>query len=143
MSNSILCPIDISNAGSDNNVLEKAFQLAKLEGAQLDVMTVVPDFGMSVVSGYFKENHHDEMMAEAKKQLNDQVTKALGEEANSKIRHIIGFGKTYEEILKTADKANSSLIVVGAHKPDFSEYLLGPTAARVVRHAKCSVYVVR
>jgi nucleotide-binding universal stress UspA family protein len=42
-----------------------------------------------------------------------------------------------------AIEAKSTVIVVGAHKPDLSEYLLGPNAARIVRHSKCSVYVVR
>lgn len=143
MSKSVLCAIDISDGGEDNNVLKAAAQQAKLEDAQLDVVTVVPDFGMSMVGSFFKDNHHDEMMEEAKKQLNEQVTKTLGAAANEGVRHIVAFGKTYEEVLKIAEQAGSSLIVVGAHKPDLADYLLGPNAARVVRHAKCSVYVVR
>ncbi|MEP3300223.1 MAG: universal stress protein, partial [Pseudoruegeria sp.] len=39
--------------------------------------------------------------------------------------------------------AKADLIVIGAHRPDFKDYLLGPNAARVVRHSECSVYVVR
>ena len=88
-------------------------------------------------------DHHDTMMEEAKTQLNTQVGNALGEAANAKIRHIVAFGKTYEEVLNAANKAKSSLIVVGAHKPDFADYLLGPNAARIVRHSTCSVHVVR
>lgn len=143
MSNSVLCAIDISNPGADENVLVVAAKQAKLDDAQLDVITVVPDFGMSLVGGFFKEGHHEQMMSEAKKQLNEQITSALGAEANEKIRHVVVFGKTYEEVLKTAEQAKSSLIVVGAHKPDLADYLLGPNAARIVRHAKCAVYVVR
>jgi universal stress protein F len=143
MTNSVLCAVDISHPGEDANVLKKAAQLAGMDDAQLDVITVVPDYGTSLVGGFFSEDHHDQMMAEAKKQLNAQVTNALGIEANAKIRHIIAFGKTYEEVLNTAKKAGSTLIVVGAHKPDFADYLLGPNAARIVRHSKCSVHVVR
>ncbi|MEW7008317.1 universal stress protein [Lentilitoribacter sp. EG35] len=143
MTNSVLCAIDISHPGEDVNVLKKAAQLAVMEDAQLDVITVVPDYGTSLVGGFFSEEHHDQMMDEAKKQLNDQVTGVLGEDKNSKVRHVIAFGKTYEEVLKTAKAAGSSLIVVGAHKPDFADYLLGPNAARIVRHSTCSVYVVR
>lgn len=143
MTNSVLCAIDISHPGEDVIVLKKAAQLAAMEEAQLDVITVVPDYGTSLVGGFFNEDHHDQMMAEAKKQLNAQVVGALGEAANANVRHIIAFGKTYEEVLNTAKKAGSTLIVVGAHKPDFADYLLGPNAARVVRHSKCSVYVVR
>ena len=39
--------------------------------------------------------------------------------------------------------SDDDLIVIGAHKPDFKDYLLGPNAARVVRHSHCSVHVVR
>ena len=48
-----------------------------------------------------------------------------------------------KKILNLAKNTCASLIVVGAHKADLSDYLLGPNAARVVRHAKSSVYVVR
>ncbi len=34
-------------------------------------------------------------------------------------------------------------IIVASHKPNVGDYLLGTTAARVVRHAACSVFVVR
>ncbi len=34
-------------------------------------------------------------------------------------------------------------IIVASHKPNVGDYLLGTTAARVVRHATCSVFVVR
>ncbi|MDH3475684.1 MAG: universal stress protein [Rhodospirillales bacterium] len=37
----------------------------------------------------------------------------------------------------------ADLIITGSHKPNVSDYLLGSNAARVVRHASCSVFVVR
>jgi nucleotide-binding universal stress UspA family protein len=55
----------------------------------------------------------------------------------------VATGKAYEEILHAAREAGSDLIVIGSHKPELRDYLLGPNAARVVRHSKCSVYVVR
>lgn len=140
---SVLCAVDISNPSADKPVLEVALQLAKLYDAQLDVLTVVPDFGMSVVGTYFSETHHAEMMEDAKKQLNDLVKSVVSEEENTKVRHLVATGKTYQEVLRTAQKANTDLIVVGAHQADLSEYLLGPNAARIVRHSKCSVHVVR
>ncbi len=143
MSNAILCAVDISNPGEDVKVIKAAAELANLHGAQLDVVTVVPDFGMSVVGTFFNQDHHEAAMAEAKQQLNDEVIKVIGETENTKVRHIISTGKAYDEVLKVAKEADTALIVVGAHKPDFKDYLLGPNAARIVRHSKCSVYVVR
>ena len=37
----------------------------------------------------------------------------------------------------------TDVIVMASHQPKFSDYLLGSTAARVVRHAKCSVLIAR
>lgn len=143
MIESVLCAIDISNPDEDNDVLEAGARLASLDNAQLDVITVVPDFGMSMVGTFFEEGHHDKMISEAKEKLNQKVTEVLGADVNAKVRHMVVFGKTYQEILHAAEEAKSSVIVVGAHKPDLAEYLLGPNAARIVRHSKCSVYVVR
>ena len=143
MTNSVLCAVDVSNGDEDIHVIRKAAQLAALEDAQLDVIAVVPNFGMSQVGSFFGKDHHDKMMAEAKVHLNALVTKALDKAQNDKVRHVVATGRAYEEVLKLATKTKPSLIVVGAKKADLTDYLLGPNAARVVRHADCSVYVVR
>ncbi|MFT5797803.1 MAG: universal stress protein F, partial [Candidatus Azotimanducaceae bacterium] len=44
MTGPVLCAVDVSNGDDDINVIQKAAQLAALEGAQLDVIAVVPDF---------------------------------------------------------------------------------------------------
>ena len=139
----VLCAVDVSNKYRDIGVLKQAARLAALDGAQLDVITVVPDFGMSVVGGYFEEGHHDKAVEEARGLLGALVTKALGADADAKARHMVATGNAYEEILKAAKAVDAGLIVIGAHKPDFKDFLLGPNAARVVRHSDCSVFVVR
>ena len=143
MTRSVLCAVDISNGEIDAPVLKKAAALADLEGAQLDVVTVLPDFGESWVSGFFQADFHDKALVEAQEKLTELCADSLGAERNEKIRHVVATGTAYQEILKTADGAGSDLIVIGAHKPDFKDYLLGPNAARVVRHSNVSVYVVR
>lgn len=143
MSKSILVAIDISQPVMDKPVLERAAQLAALDGARLDVITVLPNFGLSLVGSYFDDSFQDKALKEAKKALNTFVTDVLGDTANAEIRRVIASGSAYEKILETAKKANTDLIVIGSHKPELSDYLLGPNAARVVRHSTCSVYVVR
>jgi nucleotide-binding universal stress UspA family protein len=49
----------------------------------------------------------------------------------------------YEEILATARDLKADLIVMASHRPELKDYLLGPNAARVVRHSDVSVLVVR
>ncbi|WP_439150613.1 universal stress protein [Sulfitobacter sp.] len=139
----VLCAVDISNGDEDVNVIQKAAELAALDDAQLDVIAVIPDYGMSQVGAFFSKDHHEQMVLEAQKYLSDLVTKALSAEQNKKVRHVVATGRAYEKVLGLAHKIDASLVVVGAHKADLADYLLGPNAARIVRHAKCSVYVVR
>lgn len=143
MTKSVLCAVDISNGDLDVNVLKKAAKIADHEGAQLDVVSVLPDYGESFVSSFFEPKHHDEALEKARERLTELCVSALGEARNASIRHVVGTGTAYQEILKTAESAGSDLIVIGAHKPDLKDYLLGPNAARVVRHSTVSVYVVR
>ncbi|WP_170427595.1 universal stress protein [Ruegeria arenilitoris] len=143
MTNSVLCAVDISNGDLDVNVLKTAAALADQDGAQLDVVTVLPDFGESWVSGFFQPDFHEKALEEAQAKLSELCISTLGDKRNDNIRHVVATGTAYQEILKTAESAGSDLIVIGAHKPDLKDYLLGPNAARVVRHSTVSVYVVR
>jgi nucleotide-binding universal stress UspA family protein len=52
-------------------------------------------------------------------------------------------GHTYRSIIDYSVKNDISCIVIGSHKPGLSDFLLGSTAARVVRHAPCAVHVYR
>ncbi|EEE38869.1 universal stress protein family protein [Rhodobacteraceae bacterium KLH11] len=143
MTKAILCAVDISNGDLDVAVLERAAALAELDGARLDVVTVTPDYGEGFVSSFFEPHHHEQAIEEAHEKLVALCAETLGEERNAKVRHVVATGSAYQEILKTAESAGSDLIVIGAHKPDLKDYLLGPNAARVVRHSQTSVYVVR
>ena len=52
-------------------------------------------------------------------------------------------GHSGRTILEWADENAVDCIVLNSHQPSFEDYILGSTAARVVRHAKCSVHVIR
>lgn len=143
MIQTILCAIDINRPDEERQVLERAKKLAALEGARLDVITVVPDVGASIVGAYFEAHHVQTAKDGAAQALNELVAGVIGAEANKDVRHIVAVGSVYEEVLKAAKVSEADLIVIGAHRPDFKDYLLGPNAARVVRHSTCSVYVVR
>ena len=55
----------------------------------------------------------------------------------------VRMGGVYPEILAEAESWGADLIVIGSHRPAMMTYLLGSNAKTVVRHAKCSVLVVR
>ncbi len=142
MINTVLCALDISQE-NDAPVLKTANKIAKLEGARLDIVTVVPNFRISLVSSYFDDNFQKQAVQDAKVALKKRVADILGDDHVADLRHIVASGSIYEEILETALQDDADLIVIGAHKPDLREMLIGPNAARVVRHSACSVYVVR
>ncbi|WP_439155297.1 universal stress protein [Yoonia sp.] len=52
-------------------------------------------------------------------------------------------GHSGRSIIDYATSNGIDCIVLGSHKPGLRDYLLGSTAARVVRHAPCAVHVLR
>jgi nucleotide-binding universal stress UspA family protein len=46
------------------------------------------------------------------------------------------------KILDASNRFGADLILMASHRPELKDYLLGPNASRVVRHAQCSVLVV-
>ena len=118
-----------------------AVRLCQASGGSLHVLTVVPDFGMSIVEQYFPEGFEKEMGEKTLEALKAFVKENVPDGVN--VQHIVGEGTIYGVILKMADEIACDLIVMASHRPELKDYLLGPNAARVVRHAKCSVLVVR
>lgn len=52
-------------------------------------------------------------------------------------------GHSARTIIDFAENNGIDCIVMGSHKPGLSDYFLGSTASRVVRHAPCAVHVNR
>lgn len=143
MTGIVLCALDVSQPDHETPVLRRAAQLAALDKARLDVMTVLPDFGTSMVGSYFKADFHEQAVGEARTALVKLCDTVLGADLNAQVRHIVSTGTVYEEVLRVARVDGASIIVIGAHRPALRDYLLGPNASRVVRHSDCSVFVVR
>ena len=55
----------------------------------------------------------------------------------------VRMGHSHKTILEVADENGVDLIIIGSHQPGMEDFILGSTAAKVVRHAKCSVLVIR
>ena len=52
-------------------------------------------------------------------------------------------GHPGKAILEHANGIGADCIIIASHRPGMQDYLLGSTAAQVVRHAPCAVMVVR
>ncbi|MCV0349081.1 MAG: universal stress protein [Nitratireductor sp.] len=141
MYNDILVSIDLGHAEGEVRTLETAVDYARTFGSRLHVMTVVPDYGMSIVGGFFPKGHEHDAIQHANEALHEFTKKYVPDEI--KHRHIVGHGSIYREILRYAGEVKADLIVLSASRPSPEDYLIGPNAARVVRHASISVLVVR
>jgi nucleotide-binding universal stress UspA family protein len=141
MYKNILYPVDISEDGSWRDSLPVVIEHSKALGAKLHVMTVVSDYGMSLVQQYFPKGSVDIVVDKTKQALHDFVDKNIPKDIQ--VRHVVAKGSVYECIIKTAKTINADLIVMSAHRPGLKDYLLGPNAAKVVRHSDRSVLVVR
>lgn len=137
----ILLPVDLEDAASSAQALEIAVAQAKALGATLHVLTVVPDFGMSVVGSFFPDDFAEKALAETAKSLDAYVGANVPDGVT--VQQIVARGRIYDEIIKAADSTKADLIVMSAQRPGVSDYLLGPNAARVARHANQSVLIVR
>ena len=136
----ILLPVDLSAEQSWARALPAALQLGGPD-IVLHVVTVLPDFGMSVVGSYFDKGFEKKALHDVGEALSDWVNAHVPDtvEVHPHVMH----GRIYDQIIAAADKLKVDAIVLGSHTPELADYLLGPNAARVVRHARQSVFVVR
>lgn len=139
MYKNLLLPIDIVQESSWRTALPIAVEQARSNSASLHVVAVAPqappqlpflptDYGSKMVS-----LAEERLAAIVKEQVPDDVS------CQQHVRQ----GSIYKEILTLAREIGTDLIVMASHQPGIEDYLLGPNAARVVRHASCSVLVVR
>ncbi len=141
MFKTILLPIDLSTEDSWSKALPAALKLYDSDGGSLHVVTVLPDFGMSVVGSYFEQGFEEKALHEVGEALKAWVAENIPGDVD--VHPHVLHGRVYDQIISAADRLNVDAIVMGSHTPALSDYLLGPNAARVVRHARQSVFVVR
>lgn len=149
MTKKILVPIDLSHETTWKTVLPEAFAFAGALNGEMTIMTVVPEVvgGLDWRYAIRGEREGSEeldvqgIVADAKTRL-EQIGKEHAPPGVS-FDVLARYGTIYEEILNAADELKIDQIIMAAHRPSLADYLLGPNTARIVRHAKCSVHVVR
>ncbi|MCC2111289.1 MAG: universal stress protein, partial [Hyphomicrobiales bacterium] len=117
-----------------------AVEFANVAGGRvrlINVQSLLPATFMDYVPADF-----DEMQKiNAEKALADML-KDVNLPAD-RLSSVVRIGGVYPEILAEAKEWGADLVVIGSHRPAMSTYLLGSNATTVVRHATCSVLVVR
>jgi len=135
----ILVAVDLGDESSWKEVLPTAVDQAQHAGGRLHVVTVVPDDPPQLA--WLPEDYGPKMIAYANVQLTKLLEAHVPQEVSA--QHHVRQGTIYSEIVKLAKELKIDLIVMASHRPELKDYLLGPNAARVLRHAECPVLVIR
>lgn len=136
----ILVPVDLAEPAFAERALRAILEYTRIGETQVRVMTVrqlVPQ----MVTEYLPTQFEAEAHSDAEKAINAFVVKAGLPKDRTTVS--VRLGGVYHEVLDEAKAFGADLIVVGSHRPSMATYLLGSNAANIVRHAPCSVLVVR
>jgi len=117
----------------------KAMELArKLRSDDGEIIAVhVLEALPGYVSNYLSPDNNGNIQQSVK----DNMAERIGEAKDAEI--VVLIGHAGRSITDYAEKIGADCIVVGSHRPDLKDFFLGSTAARIVRHAPCSVHVLR
>lgn len=136
MFKTILVPIEIGNADK----AASAINIAATNGNEdtriilLNIVEEIPKWAtVELPKGLQKKS------LQHSQQALTNIASASGVKTEVEVR----VGHPYQTILEVAEETGAEMIVIASHKPGLQNYLLGSTAAKVVRHANCSVLVVR
>lgn len=123
----------------DHGVSKDTLEIAKsLTGGTGEIVALhVYEAPQGSVQAFIDDTAKKESLARVRAELRAKTEHLTGVKTEMVIGH------TYRSIIDYASTQGVDCIVMGSHKPGFSDYLLGSTAARVVRHAPCAVHVHR
>lgn len=139
MYRNILLPVDLDQPSSWEKALPTAIALCRSFDASLALATVVPDWNL-VLEAQWSPIAYSEFLDVARARL-ETLAGSITDFPN--VGHHVESGSVYGGILAIAEREAIDLIVLSSHRPEMKDYLLGANASRVVRHAQCSVFVVR
>ena len=139
MFKNILVAIDLADDTQNDTLLRAAAEIANAGNSDVYLLHIVPS-APPHVSQFLPKSYEKATFKRIQKELI-----ALAENCDLKdIKDAsVRSGDAYHEILAYANKIGANLIIVASHRPHLSDYLLGTTAARIVRHASCSTLVIR
>ncbi len=132
-------------AETSEEVFDYALSLARKYGAKLLIVHVINepvDLRGFYVPHISFENLEKEIVEGAEKMMDKFCRTKVKDFADYETMILTGI--PYEEIIKKAEEAQASLIVMGTHgRRGLDHMLFGSTAERVVRGAGCPVLTVR
>lgn len=139
MFKTILVPVDLAHIADGSTMIEQAKRTAEQNEGKLVLLNVVPVMPPYVAEG-LPSGLHEQVLSHVRSEL-EQLAKKYDLAASTSIR--VSHGSPAQEILKAATDCKADLIAIASHRPGWSDFVLGSVAGSVVRHARCSVLVLR
>jgi universal stress protein F len=136
MYSSILVPIALDHSGRSGPAIETARALLE-PGGTITLLHVIEDIP-SYASTYIPQSVFDQNREAAETKLD-----LMAKEVDAKAKTVVIWGHAASTILEFAREQEMDCIVIASHRPGIQDYFLGSTASRVVRHASCTVHVMR
>jgi universal stress protein F len=136
MYKNIVVAVDLSHGEAGKALVAKAAELLD-EGGKIRMLHVLEDVP-SYIAAELPRDLNDRRQAEAKVELG-----VIAGESDASVETEIRTGAAASQILQCAEDTGADLIMIASHRPGLSDYFIGSTAARVVRHAQCSVLISR
>ncbi|MHA3978703.1 universal stress protein [Halovulum sp. GXIMD14794] len=137
MYNHILVPVDLAHEDVAQRILALAGRLLS-PGGKITALHVVPDIPA------FAEAYVPKDVRQVRdRDLHTALEGLISGAGLENTQPLLERGGAYVRILEVIDRAAPDLVIIGSHQPGFSDIFLGSTAAKVVRHAPCSVLVDR
>jgi nucleotide-binding universal stress UspA family protein len=135
MYRNLLIPVSFEEDHKTDQALRVAAALTETEGkvTLLHVMEQIPGYAASYLPDGYRED--------ARKSVEQALRDLAGDLPHAE--GVVVEGRAGSEILGWAAEHAADCIVIPSHRPGSQNNLLGSTAAQVVRHAACSVHVVR
>lgn len=140
MFKNVLVPIDTDESDVAVPGVQFAAQLAALTNGAVRMIHVLPPAPWRVQEILPAQLQVDREGVALKKM------KEMAKKANvptDNFSATVRSGSVYDEVLAEAETWGADLIIIGSHSPSMSTYLLGSNAQNIVRHANCSVLVIR
>ena len=138
MYTSIVIAAALFNEGATTRAALKKAQTLLDDGGKITLVHVIDE-----VPGYVAAAIPKEHMTARRNEVEEQLAAIAAEAAGLDVHTVIREGQPSASILGAAQEIGADLIMIASHKPGLSDYFIGSTAARIVRHAPVSVLVTR
>ena len=140
----IFVSVDLSTPVITEKVCETANDIASKYEAEIQLITILPDYGMPLVASFFPEGAQDKIKADLNAQLKALAAKHFTVNVKVGVIHSNG-SKRANSILATLAELKPDLAILGCRRKHSrnSQRLLGSTTMSVADRAECKVLLVK